>query len=200
MINPVIEFDAEHHTYKVDGITRPGVTSVLAAAGLSPDFSCIPPNVLEAKRKLGEDVHYYTMLCDSGFDVTDMHELQPYIDGWKMFVKETGFKSLAREKILYSPQHQYCGTVDAVGEAYGQVALIDIKCSAVVDLTNTGPQTAAYEQAWAELKGEKINKRYVVKLMPNAYKLIPCKDKNDLQIFLYALQIYNWRMRNNGKH
>jgi len=83
---------------------------------------------------------------------------------------------------------------------YDKLSEVDIKCTSVVDLISTGPQTAAYEQAWKEQRKEKIEKRYIVKLVPNDFKLIPCTDKNDFQIFLYALQIYNWRLIKHGKY
>jgi hypothetical protein len=75
------------------------------------------------------------------------------------------------------------------------VALIDFK-TGMAEPICVGPQTAAYDAAWPyqiPAYGS-IKRRYALKLNNDGtYKLVPLTNKMDFQIFLNALNIYNWR-------
>lgn len=192
-----ISFEPVTHQYTVEGKIVPSVTKILSFTGLSPDFSVIPPHVLENKRQLGTEVHERTQLIDMGCEVTDDGYSRAYIK----FKNEMNFSPTEIELPVYS-KSGYAGTIDRVGVINNKLSIVDLKTTQVIDLPYMGPQTAAYEMAykeWAEYK--KVMPRYILQLKPDGnYKLTECKVKEDLNIFRYALEIVKWRGLNNGKH
>ena len=194
----------DDHRYIVNGQEVPGVTSIIKAAGLNPDWSMVRPGVLEQKADLGSKVHEATELFDLG--ILNMETLDPllapYIEGWKAFKDDVGFEAVEPPELkVYSSTYNYAGTLDRFGMCQKKLTLLDIKTQSVVYLKSVGPQTAGYEQGlreWAAISKSKKIERAVVKLMPNGkYKFIKCDNPNDLNIFLYGVQLYWW---NQIKH
>ena len=192
MSHELIAFDADLHRYTVDGKIYPSVTTILSFAGVAPNFSMIDPQVLEKKRQIGITAHELTQLIDMGQNPED-----GYSQSYAKFKVETDFKPVEIELPVYSKTQGFTGTIDRVGELKGKLCILDLKTSATLDMPYMGPQTAAYELAyreWAEYK--KAMPRYILQLKPDGnYKLVQCKDQEDINIFLYALQIMKWRKK-----
>lgn len=192
----MLDFNEELHQYTDNGIVIPSVTQILQFAGLTPDFSMVNPADLEWKANLGTQVHAATALDDEdnlgGYDP----QIDGYMQAWRKFKTECNFLPLVSEQRVYSKKYGYAGTLDRIGKLGGADVLLDIKTATVVDLMCVGPQTAAYEAASNEQNKSKTKyKRYAVKLtLDGKYKLIACDNKMDIQVFLSALNIYNWRM------
>lgn len=187
-----IEFNAERHKYRVNGLIVPSVTQVLSSVGL-PDLSGIPAELLEWKAGLGSAVHKATDLDDYGeLDEKSLHPaIKPYLEAYRKFKVESGFSPDKIEQMVYSPAHGYIGTYDRIGTTGTKSALIDFK-TGLTDPLCVGPQTAAYEYAESGQFGKL--KRYALKLNKDAtYRLIKLDNKMDFQIFLNALNIYKWR-------
>lgn len=201
-----ILFDPEKHTYTVEGRRVPGVTSILAETGLTPDFSLVNPVLLAQKSHIGTMVHLVTEYDDLGIldEETVSPELLPFLEAWRRFKEEFVFEPQEIELPVYSATYRYAGTLDRLGTIKGELALIDIKTSSVVNLMSVGPQTAAYEQAykeWAGFDKRKVFKRYAVKLTPEGeFRFIPCDNKNDISVFIHALSIKNWREIKHGQY
>lgn len=185
----MLDFNDDLHQYTYEGVIVPSVTQVLKSAGLYPDFSVIPPNVLEWKRNLGTQVHAATELDDMDNLGDYDQQISGYIDSWRKFKTDTGFKPVNIEQRVFHKQYRYAGTLDRTGVLDSKDVLVDIK-TGEIDLVVVGPQTAAYAQACG-FKG----KRYAIRLLPDGkYKLVSCTNKMDFQVFLNALNLYNWRM------
>jgi hypothetical protein len=191
-----IEFNAERHEYRVNGVIVPSVTQVLQSVGL-PDLSGVPADLLEWKAGLGTAVHRATELDDLG----DLDEesldpaIKPYLEAYRKFKEESGFCPLVAEGKLYHPKYQYAGTFDRIcGISNGDLVLVDLK-TGIADPKIVGPQLAAYVEAWhAQPNKGYIKRRYALKLNKDAtYRLIKLDNKMDFQIFLNALNIYKWR-------
>lgn len=187
----MLEFNNETHQYTYSGVVIPSVTQIIKSAGLY-DFSMIPYDVLEWKRNLGTQVHAATELDDAD----NLGEFDPqitgYIEAWRKFKIDTGFVPTLIEQRIFHKTYKYAGTLDRIGSIGGKNILLDIK-TGQVDLMTVGPQTAAYAEAWG-FKG----KRYAVHIMDGDYRLVECKNNMDFQIFLNALNIFNWRMSKHG--
>lgn len=193
-----IEFNAERHEYRVNGLIVPSVTQVLSSVGL-PDLSGIPAELLEWKAGLGSAVHKATELDDLG----DLDEesldlaIKPYLEAYRKFKIESGFVPLGMEEAVYSKKYGFAGRLDRVG-FFGHksiLSLIDYK-TGLVDVKTVGPQTSGYQTGWNEANETKdhIKARYALKLNKDAtYRLIRLDNKMDFQIFLNALNIYKWR-------
>jgi hypothetical protein len=79
-----------------------------------------------------------------------------------------------------------------VGELAGKVALIDIKTTFKL-MKSTGPQTAAYKDAWDKTWSQPIDWRYGLQLRKDGtYNLAPMKSPIDMNIFRSCLAIHNY--------
>lgn len=188
----MITLDSDKHIYTdEEGRVVPGVTSVLQPL---QNFAGIPKTTLQAAADFGKHVHLACELYDNGvLDEAMLDEnLAPYLVAWKSFLQDTGFKITENEKLVYSEKFKYAGTLDRTGILNGKQALVDIKSTAVASPV-TGPQTAAYSQAYKEMGGYKRPARFTVHLAPNKYKLVPHKDGMDFQVFMACLSVFNWR-------
>lgn len=182
----IITFDPARHAYTdAQGRAIPGVTSVLKAVGLI-DTTWYTP---EAAQR-GTSVHALTMLSDD--DLIDHHTPVPaeyvkYLDAWVKFRTETDYEPMLVEHRIYHPTYRYAGTLDRAGKLNGQYAVLDIKTGKAMPAT--GIQLAAYQACI-----QPAHARFAVELHDDGtYKLIEYRDRNDWNVWLAALQVYQWR-------
>lgn len=179
-------FDPEKHQYRYGGVVVPSVTQVLS---ILQDFSQIDPGTLEWKANLGTQVHAATELDDSDNLGEYDQQIGGYIEAWRRFKRETGFRPVHIEQKVFHKKHMYAGTLDRIGVMGSKNVLVDIKTTSVINLATVGPQTAAYAEAWGF-----HGMRFVVQLKPDGkYKLEPCKNKMDFQVFLNCLNLWRWK-------
>lgn len=192
-----IEFNQETHQYFIDGVEFPSVTTILKPI---QNFGMVAPDVLARAAEFGRNVHTATEYYDRGtLDEDTLHEaLVPYLNGWKKFLAEKPMKFHLNEFKVFSLKYGYAGTLDRVGLFIvdGKVVLIDIKTG--METRSFGPQTAAYASAVEEMLGLKVHKRFTVRLLPNDYRLIPHKSKNDFNIFKCCLGVYKFNQNFKG--
>ena len=199
-INNMIMFSEDKHEYSYEGRKVAGVTAILKSMGIV-DFKNIPDEVLERALKFGIAVH-------KGCELEDKHNLEwdtldpalkPYIYGWIMFKKQWNFEIEKIEHIVFSKKYWFAGRLDRVGILNGKRAIVDIK-TGVTD-SATAIQTAGYSIAYNEGKSvkDKVRGRVGIFLKGDGeYRMEVYNDKKDESIFLSALTIYNWRIK-NGK-
>lgn len=195
-----LTFDEALHQYKLDGVIIPSVTQVLKGAGII-DFSMIPVARLEAACQFGIAAHRATALSDKGTldEVALDDNLRPYLSGWRLFRQEYGFVPDIIEQPMYSRIYRVAGTPDRIGKwrIDDSIIIPDIKTGSALSPANA-LQLAAYEMIVKEnlTKKEKI-KRLSVLLTPDGkYKIQEYKDKNDINVFLSALSVYNFKEKN----
>jgi hypothetical protein len=194
-MEPAFQFVPEEHAYLRSGVRIPSVTQILEAVGLV-DYSHIPDSVLERKAEIGTAAHaachYYD---ENDLDLgTIAPEVSPYVAAWMKFRAETNFtpELVEYRGIATVDGMEYGFTLDRVGQFQGRRHLLDIKCTAAVEIS-WGPQTAAYEMATGALP------RMAVHLKPNGnYSLVPLNDVKDYQVFKWSLGLIHW-MRMKGK-
>ena len=194
-----VTFTEENHEYRMDGAVVPSVTEILQPLS---DFSRVPMEVLEYKRSLGKAVHKAIELWErQDLDIADLDPAAlPYFDGWLKFKKESGFRAVKSELMVWSYQYRYAGPLDiighrgeTIGEVFSCTELLDVKCVYSI-APETAIQTAAYETALTESAGLKVKKRGAVQLTPEGgFKYFPYRDKGDFNVFLSLLNIHNWR-------
>ena len=179
-----LTFDSETHTYRKDGTIVPHITGILEEAGLVDDFY-----YTEKTSAIGKAIHTACRYLDEeelDWDSLDS-EIVGRVKGYDRFLKETGFKAIVNEEIVFSELHLFAGTLDKRGFLFGEESVVELK---------SGPP-----QIWARLQTAGQNlcltkplKRYVLELRKNEkYKLHPNEDDKDHQVFLAALAITNWR-------
>jgi hypothetical protein len=190
-----LTFDADRHVYAFGGRAVPSVTRILRIANLRFDesgavmrdgFDFVDPDLLKRARIFGSHVHAATDLFDRGeLDEEDLDaNLLPYLNAYKLFLQETGFKVTHSEEFVYHPRYHYAGRLDKRGTWKGTTWLLDLK-SGVVPRT-VGLQTSAYQMACEE----KPRRRLCLQLKRNAYKLHRCDETTDWHYFLSAVNLY----------
>jgi hypothetical protein len=130
-------------------VSLPRVTEILEAVGLGPDFSMVPPHILEAARLRGSAFHeaheasVYHYLDDT--EVSP--EVAAYLDGYHKFCTESGYKSIAAEFEVVHPTWQYRGHPDDLGWLSSRRTILELK-TGQLDLESASYQVTAYRLAW----------------------------------------------------
>lgn len=187
-----LEFNKELHEYTLNGVRLPSVTEIL---GPLQDFSMIRPEVLEAAREFGQHVHDACDLFDRGeLDWQSLDpSLVPYVEGWKLFIEESGAVVIGSETQVVHEKLGYAGSPDKVLAWGNRIVIPDLKATAIVPKT-VGAQTAAYAEAYHSMHGGKKPERYCIHLQDGKYRTHPRKDPADWSLFVSALNC--WRFRN----
>lgn len=214
MSHEQILFNPETHTYTVNGQEKPGVTTILQNAGLSPDLSMIDPETLARKATLGKEVHRAIELIFKN----DLGEydpvIEPYIQAARLFISTFNIQPIKPELAIYSASLDCCGTMDLLARYNdNEEGVFDFKTSSTIEIGYVGPQTGGYDflyREWTNQLRRKPFNRFAVHLQESGkFKVIPCNDPNDLTVFRYAClaqkhdqdyefymsQITNWKER-----
>jgi hypothetical protein len=191
---PGLTFEPETHTYKYQGRKVPSVTQILEPYS---GMEFVDQDLKEITGEFGNHVHQACHLFNLGMlDRESLTEsVEAYLQGWENFLNDSGQAVVYTEVQVYSPSMGYAGTLDQICTDGNGNDLYDIKTGSSVPKT-VGPQTEAYRQAWQEMTGQRLKKRYCVHLDPRfkrKYNLVPLNDPRDWERFKAALIIHNWK-------
>lgn len=181
-----LTFDAGTHVYRHGGRVVPSVTQVLEVLN---DFEDVHSDRLEAARLRGRHVHAMIDLDNRGeLDEEALDgELLPYLNQWRLFLRESGFTVTASELQVYHKTLRYAGTCDTL-IGHGSSWVLDVKSGAVP--RSVGAQLAGYQQAL----DPKPRRRLCLQLTPDNYRLHECKSLGDFSLFQSCLNV--WRFKN----
>lgn len=192
-----LRFEPSDHTYwHPDGHQVPSVTQILKATGLARDFealSGLSPTLerkIAAARQRGTNVHLDTHAWDDRqLNLADVDPaLLPYVAAWIECRRNLGLTPVTRERMIYEPDEDYCGTMDGVF-TWGpmQYVLVDLKTGDPDD-AGCRYQTAAYARAvMRERPDLHIGRRMGIWLTPARrvpYRVKPYDDPYDIETFL----------------
>lgn len=181
----MLEFNPDAHEYRWNGQRVPGVSEILRLSGIAPEN----PYHNDNGKDRGQMVHSATHYLDENDLAWESlpPDIEPYVRAYEQFKADSGFKPELVEHRVYHPVYCYAGTLDRTGLIGEQRVLIDIKTGA--SAVWHGIQLAAYK---ACLEGN--YHRYSLELRSNGkYKLRRHDDPNDLNVFLSAITILNWK-------
>lgn len=193
-----MHFDAESHTYRLDGKVLDSVTTILKRLSREA-YRFVDKSVMERAAALGTAVHKLIELDIAGtLDEEALHpDLLSYLQSWRRFLATSGFRPILSEQIVWSARYCYAGQLDLLGELHDFIALVDAKRCAQVPVT-AGPQTAGYEIAARErfpeifIKGKPV-KRFALQLNTDGtHRLVPFTDPDDARVFLSELTSRNF--------
>lgn len=178
------------------GDLLPRVTDILAAVGLGPDLSMVPPDVLAAARERGTAVHalveaqHYRYLDEA--DVTP--ELAPYLAAYRQFLAESKYEPIACEIEVVDAKWGYRGHPDLVGWLLGNRIVIDIKTG---NAAGGDYQVAAYGAAWtAERPSEPVKAGAILHLRADGtYRFEEIEMAPALDIFRAAVIVHRAQSR-----
>lgn len=182
------KFVPETHEYFLDNVRLPGVTEVLKSVGIIDDrwFS-------KEWAWRGSVVHKCCELDDLGdLDESSVaEEAKGYLEAWRKCKQECGFVPDVIERCYFSEKYLFAGTPDRVGPIHfdWKNTVLDLKTGSIQPWTDL--QLAAYSELTKTFErvavALKADGTYTVKVYPVGER------QRDMNIFLAALAIYNWR-------
>ena len=151
-----VDFDAQSHTYKLNGLPLSGVTPIVA--WLFPDtYQGIPQSVLEQAAAHGSMVHSKIELFDDMGIMPD-DDYQEYVESHKWLCEQWNLK-VTYSEYLVSDEQNIASCIDKVCE---DNSLIDIKTTSKLHLLNVCIQLSIYAMLFEmQNKGEKVPHIYV---------------------------------------
>lgn len=186
-----VVFEPKGHTYfDENGKRYPSVTELLSHFGMSFDYEKYGN---EASRNFGVAVHRLCELYDKGCLGEYDKELQPYLDGYKMFLDAFEPRWELIEKPMIHSVWKYAGTPDRVGKVRGAMSCIDIKTGSGAPAHEL--QTSAYAELADHSEKIKVRRRYSLILLPNDFRLIQHKEKSDRSVFIGLAQAFQWKTK-----
>lgn len=204
IVQPTLTFNSERHEYSVGGLVIPNVTRVLDALNLRD----LPPDRPEREMWLFRGSWVDSVISSKlsgtldtsapAFQTWSAHWIG-YVSAGLNFIRETKAKVIAVQRRLYHPVYRYAGTLDLEAElAHRGPAIVDWKVNSVCHGTHL--QIAAYDLAVSQESGARLHRRIAVALHADGtYKATEFQGRQDRQLFLAALALYNDTMNHGGK-
>jgi hypothetical protein len=193
-------FDADSHTYAVNGRQLPSVTQVIRA--VVPGWQAG-----EWYLQRGRAVHHGCRLLDeSQIDWETVDPLiRPQLGAWQDFRRTNGYTVGVVEASFYHPIYQYAGTIDRTLRRGRELWICDIKSSIEPQVI---PQLGGYalmlEHGMRNLTKEKLAGGVAVQLKKDGDYKCHWLDKKELQeagrIFLAMLTVYNFTTKHGIKN
>lgn len=191
--HPKFHFDPESHIYRIDGIQKPGTTSILDANGF---ISWFAKQSTEAMQK-GSDVHLITQLYDQDLLESYPEKYDGHLHQWIQFCNQ-GWEWEEVERPMWDRERElWCGMLDRAGYApNGDRWIVDIY-TGVVEPPYKRIQTISYRKLLAQIRPEYANaKRGILILNHDGTRLIECpNDTEDDAAWISALNLYYWKLK-----
>lgn len=173
-----LEFERESHTYAVDGIVVPSVTTILKSR--FPDtYSCVKPEVLQAAAERGTQIHAaIERFCRTGWEAC-----LPEIDGFKDLMDRHGLRVFGNELplILFDAGEPVAaGTADLVFEMDGCTCGADIKTTSRLYKDYLECQLNLYRLGYEQTYGSLWDKLYALHLRGDHKKLVEIPVNEEL--------------------
>lgn len=199
-------FDRNLHVYMKDGERLLSNTDILGAEGFC-DYSDIPEPMRQAALARGRVVHEATHLVDKGKHLAPFFDpYAGYIEAYRRFKKEFGFKPKLREKPLIDPLINVATTPDAFGEAHRGLITVQIKTGKVepwVALQTAFEERVLALHGYLGKKAVKVaerlvstTNRYGIELRSDGtYKPTWFSDPHDIKIWMAAYTMRSWKKK-----
>lgn len=187
MRNYTIEFDPKDHIYKVDGVIKPSVTTIISKILFPTQYAYVKRSVLDEAASFGESVHI--ALMQDFPDPLDEEAEKSYTEAVNI-LRQWGFEPIFKEKKVYS-KLGFTGTLDLYADmGDGRKALIDYKTTSTLNKEYVSWQLSMYKVALEEM-GHKVHGLYAIHIPRNKKgKLvnIPIKDKIEIEWLIAQYQ------------
>jgi hypothetical protein len=178
----------------------PRVTAVMAAAGVSPDYSMVDPVALREASERGSLVHKLIELSHVEPDRPPRipWHVRGYMRAYERFCDETQHEPIASELEVRHEAWRYIGHVDRIGWHGTRRVLLDWKCVSSLDEAAVGVQLAAYQSAFAVMSPqEPIHVCAAIQLRPDgSYRMFEADVAAARPIWQAAVVLYHWRLKN----
>ena len=157
-----LSFEESTHTYKLDGVEIPSVTTIMKPLSQSL-YKTVDEAVLNKAAERGTIIHNaIENFIKFGFSDCP-HEYITYFHAFLQWCKDYSVEIIQSEFKTYHKLMKYAGTIDLICKIGGEKFIVDYKTSASVNRMLTGVQTEAYAKAF-ESHGMKIDKKAILHL------------------------------------
>lgn len=171
-----LEFEERKHTYLLNGIEIPSVTTLMEPLS-SKVYGPVDPVVLANAASKGTAVHN-AIENYLEFEVTDISdEHKGYFDAFLAWLDACRPVIVGTEARVYHKQLRYAGTSDLICEINGQNVLVDYKTSYQVNMMLYMVQLEGYARAW-ESHGVRIDDRIILHLKKDGKYAVYHSPKN----------------------
>ena len=121
-------------------------------------------------------------------------------EAFKTWTKDNNVKFIDSERKIYSREHQYAGTLDALAEVNGKLAIVDFKTSSGI-YDDMLIQTSAYAKAIEEEDQKPIEECWILRIPKDGSEFETRKDDMvdmNFKSFLGCLENYRRKMYLKG--
>ena len=123
-----VVFDAEHHTYTLDGKELSGITSIISKYIFPDMYSNVSESVLEAARQRGSVVH-----SELEMEFNGIQSDSPEVVAYRALAKKHKIKQIAAEYVV-TDYNSIATCIDNVAYVNGELALLDYKTTSVLNI------------------------------------------------------------------
>lgn len=165
---PELLFDEFTHTYRLDELILPSVTTLMKP--LSDDFyRAVTPEVLDRAAQRGTAIHN-AIENYIEFGVQDIPpQYAGYFEAFVQWWERRKPEPLALERRVYHKILRYAGTADLICMIDGRLTLVDYKSSAQINEKLCAVQLEGYDRAF-DSHGVKIEQRLILHLSNEGYQ------------------------------
>lgn len=172
-----IKFRESDHSYWLGDKQLISVTQLMKKHGLSPNYSAVRKNVLDAKAERGtlihEEIEDYINFGAEGF--TDE------LDAFKAVMSDNGITPTVSETIVHDDL--VAGTIDVVGRCQKGRFIADIKTTSALHKDALAWQLSVYAYLFGKMNpGAKIAALYGIHLNGISGKLVEVERKPDEEV------------------
>jgi hypothetical protein len=188
----VISFDADTHTYTIDGHVVPvSVTDIAGVFGEDVDEAY--EDAIDRAADRGVTMHYILRMAFSGEDYAGEYPgtYQPWVDAIELFLSEHVFAPISIEEPIYSPKLDIAGTPDWLGMMDEILTLPDWKFVSSICKPKVKAQLNLYNIIYNEL-GVFPERLMAVQFMPYKYRIYPVEIGGDE----WATALKVWGIKN----
>lgn len=182
---PELTFRDEDHTYTLNGLEIPSVTTLMKPLSAEA-YKTVDPDTLNKAARRGTAVHN-ALENYAKFGIEDIDpDLRGYFDAFLNWWELRKPEPIATEHRLYHKIMRYAGTADLICLIGGKVTLVDYKTSSQVNTKMCAVQLEGYDRA-LESHGIEIENRLILHLSKNGYQEVPFQRSGKCWMVLSAL-------------
>jgi hypothetical protein len=190
---PELTFDDARHTYRLDGIIIPSVSTIMEPLS-NAKYKGISESTLSRAADKGTGVHN-AIENWTKYGIEDiLEEHRPYFDAFLQWWEETKPEVVGSECRVYHKLMRYGGTIDLLAYIDGKLTLVDYKTTYKVSDMTCGVQLEAYAQACAS-HGIKVERKRILHLTKKGefeYRPYPDMDPERWRVFGALKTVYDY--------
>lgn len=175
-----ISFDPETHTYTIDGVEVPSVTTVCRF--LSYDQKSDKPWLARVAADRGTRVHAACAAIDYGIDPEETPDIAGYLKAYRRFLKDYRPDWEGIEYTVGDAQLGLAGTIDRFGTLYdGRRCILDIKTGTQLHDAPLRAQLTGYKRLLALDRGFYTEYLYALQLSKDGtYTMVDVRQDDEL--------------------